>query len=320
MKRRLHLDNMGRAKADWFGVVGYVNGTLTYASVAYRTSTNVLVGRVTGTGGATYAKYSAAVSSGEAANGVEHKSCPETAGGGAFTFYGYNAATTDYPNGVIGGHVHSCTWYVPDFTLSGSGYAINDETTIAMSWSWPNLLPDHLKDCPIDPALIRKLTNQLWKDAGDTTGYGGAPHQTVEDGDSRPGDTTVGDLVEQAGDTTTWPDPDPETAEPTTTTPPGSTTVDLGPDPNVGAPTLDDPPTGIMDPIFAWLPDLPSITLDTNNSECPVWAVNMTEFFGPQGQWLIESHCPLLETNRAAIGALMVALFGLGAAMIILRA
>lgn len=326
IRRALHLTNMGRGdKRNFYGVIGYYTCStgltcVNAATVAYmngstlvpRATTNVVVGKYD------HGSYWNSVS-----GHTLHKNCPEGEWGGDLHPYGNNGGSGTSQ------HIHGCAQYLPDPQLGESGYAINPETSINWKNGWPEGTPESYRKCALDARFMAKLTDALLKKASEKPGYSGVPYAPVQDVDGRPGDSKVADLGDNpVGDNKTFggnatnpptpSDPDPPTSG-------GSTDVcDFGEggcdNPNTAAPSLDDPPTGIMDPIFEWLPDLPSITLPDMNSACPTFAVNLTEMFGPSGQWLIDDHCPLVEQNAAIIGALMVALFGIAAAQIILRA
>jgi hypothetical protein len=315
-------------RLDWVGVYYMDAGCAYLASVAYRRPDGSIAPRETsrictlsnikhGLSGGINPEYE-----------TQHYPCPLEPSGGDFHFYGDE----------LFAHWHNCTLYAPrpEVTQTPDGYAINPITTQAKASlpNWPNGIPAYLANCDIDPELIRKLSDAMFKKAAAKPGYAGAPYAPIAPGDSRPGTAKVNDLLDNPGSNdssaTPAPAPVPNTAAPPPTpispTPgtPGAVTVnatvDLGPNPSVPSPEVGEAPTGIMDPIFAWLPDLPSITLDTNNTECPVWAINLTDFGGPGWSYLLESHCDLMESQRAIISSLMLALFGIGAAMIILRA
>jgi hypothetical protein len=170
-------------------------------------------------------------------------------------------------------------------------------------------------------SFIQKLADALLKKASLKPGYAGRGYAPVEPEDARPNDARVADLQDNpsSGAAPQNPDGDQDGPAPPTPTPP-STSVDLGPNPNTPAPTLDEPSTGIMDPIFNWLPDLPSLTLNTASATCPTWDLDLTSFGGASWHWTVDKQCELAETVREPLGALMIVIFGIGAALIILRA
>jgi hypothetical protein len=328
-RRNLHLFNMTQLESDWYGVVGpdpNTAGQFLVARVARRRIDGTLTTRSQSTLGSTAATNSGYEGHGSNPDGFpDHKSCPEDPNQDSATFHFYGETTQN-------GHMHGCIMYYPNPQLSISGYAINPETTVVWTLGWPNNMPEVYKKCAVDPEFMRRLTDALYKNATEQPGYDGVPYEPVTPAQSRPGDTVIDDLGDNPETGATAPptnggvnDPPPATpTTPTTPTSGGTDVCDFGPtgctDPQTGAPTLEEVPTGIMDPIFDWLPDLPSITLDTNNTECPIWNVNLTDFGGPSWQFLLQSHCDLMEGQRAVLGALMIALFGIGAALIVLRA
>lgn len=320
--RLVHLANVARGqKPIWYGAIGQTSANcIKVASVAYRDpSTNALHGRKESSVCSATGTYTPMGN--VSGHPFDDKDCPD--GGqsaGSFHPYGKNF------DGGPPGHPHDCVLYAPNPTLGPGGYAINSETSIPFTAAWPNDLPEHMKHCGIDAGFLARVADALLKNAAAQPGYDGAPAAPITNEDSRPGDTKVDDL----GDNPTTgsnPPPNGGVNEPPPTPPAtggGTDTCDFGPtgctDPGTGEPSLGEAPTGIMDPIFNWLPDLPSITFDANNSECPIWAINMTEFGGPTWQFLLDDHCTLVEQQRGNIGLLMIALFGIGAALIILRA
>lgn len=327
VRRALHLMNMTRIPQAWYGVVGRGSGSssscFTIATLAYRNVSGNVVGRQTTSICTTTSpsKHGPATSGEGGFGGQEpHKSCPEGGFDSAdFHFYGL---ASGFP------HWHSCVMYYPNKQLSPDGYAINQKTTIpyASSVNWPTDMPGFIKQCGIDPSAVKKIADALWKKAAAKPGYAGAPPKPVADSDARPGPVKVEDLADNPGDTP-QPTPDPQAPAPTQPTTPGSGSTDVcdfGPggcdDPGTATPEIDDPPTDFMGPIFDWLPDLPSLDFNTAGAQCPTWDVNLTAYLGSSAQYTLDSHCPLVEQNSAALGALMLAIWGVMAAMIILRA
>lgn len=325
-RRQIHNINMQRIPQAWYGVIGPTTpaGCFAFATVAYRNTAGGIQGRTT----VNVCTNATALLHGPSAAGEEnattgqvpHKSCPEGAGGSAdLHFYGIND---------FGSHWHGCTMYYPNFQLSPSGYAVNEKTSVPFAnvQNWPKDMPGFIKQCSVDPTAVKKIAQALWKKAAAQPGYDGAPPQTITDADSRPGPLKVEDLADAPGDSP-QPTPDPNAPAPTPTpgTSTGSTDVcDFGPggcdDPGTATPELDEPPTDFMAPIFDWLPDLPSLEFNTASAQCPTWDVNLTSYLGSTAQYTLDSHCPLVEQNSAALGALMLAIWGVMAAMIILRA
>lgn len=326
-RRLTHLLNMTRQPIAWYGVVGptTTSGCWNIATIAYRNTSGSVVNRqssnICTTGPYTH-DPSSEVEAGIGGGMHPHVACPqENVTGGDFHFYGASPSFN---------HWHECTWYYPNFELSPDGYAINTHTSIpyASFQSWPKGLPGFIQQCSIDPAAVAKIAEALWKKAAATPGYDGAPPKAVSTTDARPGPAKVEDLGDDPGDTP-QPTPDPNAPAPTTPDTPGGSTgstdvCDFGPggcdDPGTATPEIDDPPTDFMTPIFDWLPDLPSLEFNTASAQCPTWDVNLTAYLGSTAQYTLDSHCPLVEQNSAALGALMLAIWGVMAAMIILRA
>lgn len=329
LRRYMHLTNIRQPSAKWYGVLGparetswsgYAVNCYEFATVAYRLPDNTLVPRVSDvTCAVGPAEHTQAVASNESPatpTNAPHKDCPPDGTGSTdFHFYGDGDATT---------HWHTCIMYFAAQGAGWNGYALNKKTTLraADKWKWFSLLPGWIKKCGADRDLIRKLAQEVLQEV--------EPGATIDPSSARPGDVTVNDLNDDPTAGVTNPPADPQ-APPPAPPPPatpgtggGTDTCDFGPngctDPGTGAPTLTDPPTSIMDPIFNWLPDLPSITFPDLSSACPVWNVDMRSFGGPNWQWLMDSHCQVSESIRDLIGALMIAVWGIGAALIILRA
>jgi hypothetical protein len=325
-RRQVHLINMKRLPKDWYGVIGpNLVGTtqcVDMATVAYRNTSGTITPRVRNN-----MCFNLNTSPGHNPTvagpyEIAHKNCPQDDFDSAdIHFYGESDLQS---------HWHQCTMFIPNEEFGWKGYAINTKTTLAYvdSARWPIMLPEHVKDCPIDPELLKKITDGLYKDIAAPA----VPYQPIDPTSPRPGDLKVRDLEDNPG-TGTSPtpgpnvnDPPPTTTTPTTPTAPsgGTDVCDFGTggcdNPNTPDPTLEAVPEGILDPIFDWLPDLPSITINTAGAQCPTWPLDLTAFGGPSWQFVMEDHCPLLEDQRAAISVLMIVLFGLGAAAIILRA
>ena len=109
--------------------------------------------------------------------------------------------------------------------------------------------------------------------------------------------------------------PTPEV--PPITPPGGNVSVDFGPDPGVGAPDLESIPTAqmIIEPLMGLFPDLRGADFGMAAGECP--KVNF-ELFGRDH--VMESHCWLLENNRAAIGLVSTLMWSILGLAIVLRA
>lgn len=99
----------------------------------------------------------------------------------------------------------------------------------------------------------------------------------------------------------------------------GNTTVNvnLGPDPGIGSPSLEATPTAsmILAPILALMPDLKAFTVPAHSGTCP------TASFSVWGKsWSIDTHCPLIESNRTLIEAAMLLMWSIVIVFITLRA
>jgi len=249
---------------------------------------------------------------------VNTKDCPEGGfAGGNVHFYAYGSGIT-----TLG---QLCTWYIPNPSLSASGYYYAEETALpdAAMDNFPASIPE-AAECNLSADLVKRVAEKVRQKAETQ----GAPAtKAVEHPKTGGQDPKVKDLADVAAldnsGTPTNPTPLP--------TQPGTGTgfqdeCDFGAngctDPGTPAANLEATPTGIMDPIFNWLPDLPSITLNNQSLQCPVWNVDLRDVMGPTAQFLLNSHCELMESGTLAstLSALMIAVFGIAAALIILRA
>ena len=331
--RIIHLLNLVQRpdKRDWYGTIGCTEAagvtTCQHASVAYRNSAGAIVARATTT-------TSGAV--GTILNNGANKNCPEGGqDGGTFHFYG-DAGSTGNDN-------QNCTMYAPNYNLSRSGYIVSDTTSIPFAEvaRWPvgsTAIPEWQRACLMDKKFLADLMLQIWKKACLTPGYNGAPCPTsIPTSDVRDGGAQVNDL----GDTpSALPAADPAAPATPDPTPPGGTTTNVQDkcdfegtangcaDPGTAAPELSEW-SNIFDPILSWVPDLPSITVPS--ASCPTWNLDL-RMFGEGGpgasdwQFVLDGHCQLVnadvggESVASLIGNLMVAVYGIGAAVILLRA
>lgn len=314
-------EQYGSDQRRWLGVwlVTTTNGTNTYnaANQAVYDAAGALQSRITAS--------TVFTSSGYNINNGINKNCPEQQGaGGDFHFY-IGSSTNNIEQ------MDTCTWYAPqgESGLGSNGYRYPDTVAIPVASfdSYVNNFPA-IAACPLDPAMIARVADILYKRASEKPGYDGPPRDPSDpvrkEDVCTEQDPRGKDLAENPS---TLPAPNPDctppkaTGTPTPTPTPTSTPgggIDLGPDPGVGSPDLGEAPTGLMDPIFDWLPDLPSITLNTGAAQCPTWEAQ--PYPGPEWHLVVDAHCPFIEDNRAAIGALMIVVFTLGAAAIIIRA
>lgn len=236
-------------------------------------------------------------------------SCPDTAtGGGNFHFYGHG--TGQSADGFVG-----CTWYAPNSGLGLGGYALSSITV------WPNNeiknfptdAPEQLRNCKLSPALIKAIVDRAWRKAAQKPGYEGAPPPDNFDPKTGGQDPKVDDLKDDPRE----PLPevvnptDPWTADPNT--PPSGGTTIINPPPSYedapasSAPQLDTPD-------WKWWPELPTISVPTS-STCPTYSFEAFE-----RTFTLNSHCQLVEDNRALISVLMVVLFSFAALRVALSA
>lgn len=321
MLRSMHERNLHRLPSQWYGALGYnAAGEVQFASVASRDPVSgVVTGRETtwrsptDNGSIYYLKGSA-----------PQLKCPEGSGGGSFDFYVHSGAP-----GSSTLDVNECIMYSPNSQLGFQGYAMNSQTSIPY-WQvaqFPKDIPEILKKCPLDPGFIQKLTDAIKKKACAKPGYTGKACTAVtpEDVKDRP---KVGDLTNDpcAGANGSNPTscsipspaatPVPPVPSPTpTSTPVASGPMDPGTYPTNTAGDPPEPQALPMDPVFNWFPSISSIHLDVGSAGCPTWHM---EPFG----WSLtmDSHCAFIQQNQTLISVIMIVGFGIGAAMIILRA
>lgn len=108
-----------------------------------------------------------------------------------------------------------------------------------------------------------------------------------------------------------------EPAKPDPATPGQGQQVDLGPDPNTPAPTLEPTPTilQIIGPVLELMPDLRNIQISDQAGQCPQGSFTV---FGTT--YTLNSHCDLINQNRAVIEAAMMVVWAVLAMFIVLRA
>lgn len=315
----VHLKNATRIPQEHFGIVGVTSdASYTYvdtATVGYRNASNVYVGRVTSQI-IIYGTYLANVAP-HGSPAVTDIECPAGgATGGEFQFYGNSGSYS-------GPHSHSCTAYAPNPELGEGGYFVNPKTTVRFRGTeFPDLMAPGLRACLLDQNFIKRLSDAIFKKTS-----GGAPYAPIQNEDVRDNNLpTVQDLDDEPT-TGTRPDPNPvdvgtppppPTPPATPPPPPPPSGVDLGPDPGIGTPGDPEAPTNILDPVFDWLPDLPSIQLNVAGAQCPTW--EMQPFPGPEWNLVMDKHCPFISDNAALISTIMILGFTIGSAMIILRA
>lgn len=319
----LHKLNSPMNSKAWRGVYKIIGQTHYYSSPAYRDNSGNLIAATFSSIFVRTDTYNHGPATFWPGNQGTNNPCPMSSTGGADTHY--------YGHGT-GANIFTCIAYIPNYAISKSGYAYPDHVPIASADAkqWPQGLHQKLKDCPVDPELIRKVTDAIFKKVSEQPNYTGVPYSPIAPDKARPNDTKVDDLGDEPGTQPSTPSPGPGVNDPppTTTTPPSTPgfgdECDFGPtgctDPGTPAPDVGEPPDNILSPVFDWLPDLPSITINTAGAQCPTWPLDLTAFGGSGWSFVMEDHCPFIESQRAAISVLMVVLFGIGAAMIILRA
>lgn len=286
----------GSDQREWLGCYAQAaNGTTFYCSsqAFFRNGTKVTRRSSQPT---VIASYETAQSAGE---------CPIGAvdGGDAEFYREFNYANTE------------CVHYFPNTTVGKQGYIYAHFATVeASQWDkWPsgNLRHPTYANCPLAKEFIRRLTEGLLKEAAKTPGYPGPTNPEVEPEDVKTGDypPVVDDIADTGTDDpetpgTPYPEPTPTpTPTPTSSPPPYDPTVGLG-DPT--APEID------------WWPDLPTIEVDLGSPACPTYSLSLVGWWDTP--FVLDSHCPLIEQNRAAISLLMVAMFSMMSMFIVLRA
>ncbi|MDM3617937.1 hypothetical protein [Proteus mirabilis] len=97
----------------------------------------------------------------------------------------------------------------------------------------------------------------------------------------------------------------------------GKVGLDLGEYPEIDEPDLEEPPTGkeILAPIENLMPFIKNIQLPSKEASCPVAEFNVFDT-----QYKIDSHCPLLEQNKALFQLIAGVLWGFLSLRIILSA
>jgi hypothetical protein len=251
------------------------------------------------------------------------KSCPgEGVGSAGFDWY-FSSDDGSNPD-------KNCIAYAPNPTIGKGGYAYPDFVPIPPEmWAKaPDGQPSQVTACWVAAPFYQSLADKIAKGVSDN---GGTPYQPVQPGEVRNGciDAQVADLSEgpvlpAASSCSTTPgssDPSSVAKPPGATggsSTGGSGTI-TGDDPNI---TANDPtaPSNIMDPIFNWMPKLPQLTLNTGSAQCPTWNVDLTSFGGSSWHWTMDAQCALSESVRSALSALMVSVWGIAAAVVILRA
>lgn len=190
---------------------------------------------------------------------------------------------------------------------------------------------------PLNPSIIASIADKAWRDAASQPGYSGLPYVATDPVTTAEVDAwlqahpqswpTVQDFVApQPAANSPWKlpgNPTATTQDPTQATTPStnpgqaSPVQNLGPDPGIGAPILEPTPTArqILQPLFDLLPDFRSFVVPSHQAVCP------KPSFSLFGQTIVmESHCTIAEDQRAALYAVMAAVWVLAGAIIVLKA
>jgi hypothetical protein len=233
-------------------------------------------------------------------------------------------------------------------TVSGNcssmiNYASTSKIPLATAVSG---LTAHQLAQPVDYSTMALMINKLWKDAAAQSGYQGVPYDAlnpvtstevqafaIENPSSYPTVAALTAPIGSAGSTAVTAGLSPSTtvssttpvtpavsANPATTTviAPASPTTDLGVDPNIRfLPPVAPTAQSILDPILNMLPGWRSATF-TATGTCPRPVINFSPFM--QLVVTMDSHCNLIEENRALISSIMSGVWLLIAALIVLTA
>lgn len=284
----LHHQNIARGeKRRWFGVFALTATGVNSAMPAYFSDTGAVVGRAT---------YSKGSDGPNAFNFTYANDCPAVgSNGGDFDFY-------------VNDDTKGCIWYAPNPALGQGGYAVNPVTSIpfANAGTLQTTIAGHpFLKCPLAKSFLANLTKKAIERANVTPAYEVTPDD-VQTGGAPP-------LVEDLDDTDTPEDTGTSTPPPPDPTPTPTPTPSSGPDydPTV---SLGDPAAPEID----WWPDLPTISVDLGSPACPTYSLTLLGWWDQP--FVIDSHCPLIEQNRAAIGLIMTAMFAMMAFFIVLRA
>lgn len=310
-----HLQNNGLPKERWWGAwaakfrndAGTNGASLTFStsSLTHWNGTD-WVRRASTTGtvmnyGTSYGVFPGCVD-GVFSQNNSCRPCPETSTGGDFDFYLSPSK--------------SCVMYSPNFALSSSGYNYPEKVAVPFGTFIATAnQPDSLLACELDPSLIERMAEELWRRASFQPTYTGYPPKPVN-----PEDVKVNGDPPRAKELQEVPP-----AVPTADNPPGQPPVPAQPLPTPTPtptpstsydPTVNNP--DLVAPEIDWWPDLPTIEVDLGNPACPTYPINVPAPFN----WslTVDQHCPLVEQNRAAIAAIFLLMWSVGAVLVVLRA
>lgn len=179
----------------------------------------------------------------------------------------------------------------------------------------------------VSDQFLAAAANIAWKAAANTGGLPWTPTDPVTPADvavwraENPTMVpTVGDAIAPVSNNNTVTVNPGSSAQPGAgpgTTPGSGTAVDLGPNPNTPAPTLETIPTAqqILGPLLGLMPDLKAFSVPSHSGACP-----SPSFVAFGATYALNSHCPLLESNRQLIEAAMLLCWTLASVFIVLRA
>lgn len=196
-------------------------------------------------------------------------------------------------------------------------------------------LTDAEKAKKLNPVVVAAAANQAWQKAASKPDYDGIPYSVSDpitpDEVSKWKDAnpdrypTVGDVVApQPSANQPWKlpvSPSSPTQDSSPTVPginPSSQPItNLGVDPVIGSPVVEDIPTAdqILKPIFSLMPGFKSFDVSSGGAQCP-----KPEFDALGKHYVVDTHCSLLEQNRALLAAVMAAVWSLASALVVLRA
>lgn len=216
------------------------------------------------------------------------------------------------------------------------------------------LLSTAAKSQSVSPQVVAQIADAAWRNAAAQPGYQGQPYAAsnpVTDQDvntwtqAHPNDVTkVDDLLRPATNASVYPDgvPIAVTLVATQLSTPNSggdvnvintpnvnvvntpnvnivntVKVDFGTDPGVADPTLESVPTGaqILQPLTGLFPELRSFQTPIHSGACPK---PVFDVFGKS--IIMDSHCTIAEQHRAALAAVMAAVWMLVGLFILLSA
>lgn len=198
-------------------------------------------------------------------------------------------------------------------------------------------IPQSDRQKALNPEVMAGMANAMWRQASQQPGYAGIPYSPADPITAQDVATwraanptrypTLGDAIEpQPAANSPWLLPSSPTV---TSQVPGASTApstnpaasqpltNLGPDPGVGFPTLEQTPTAdsILKPILDLLPGFLDYTPQARAAECP-----KPSFEAFNHSYVIDTHCSMIEANKALILAFMTAAWSIMGVFIVLRA